>query len=77
MGRFPWGGATEVAPPYRNFDRNYGETHCTRLNIKNFLVSKTVHFVRYFHFLKLCPRGADNGIQEVSGSIPLISTKES
>jgi len=42
----------------------------------NFLLVYTVHMDIKTRILLTCPPTRDDGIQEVSGSIPLVSAKE-
>ena len=64
--------------PRKYFDPNLTTIYCekqwTELHIMEFYSFYCVYYVYYLQFYTLFPAFEADGIQEVSGSIPLIST---
>ena len=61
--------------PDQNCDQNYSKKPCTRREIMNFLIDKIDLFCSKIRIFRTWTFSRADGIQEVSGSIPLISTK--
>ena len=60
--------------PDQNCDQNYSKKPCTRREIMNFLIDKIDLFCSKIRIFRTWTFSRADGIQEVSGSIPLIST---